>query len=110
MLGMHIYIGLEIGKEFLKLLDKHFDKNHPYHKIFNRKTIKISYSCMENFKTKILNHNNKILNKPTFKNKEQTCNCRAEQCPLNENCLAKNLIYKATVETDNTTKCYIGST
>ena len=26
---------------------------------------------MENFKTNILNHNNKILNKPTFNNKEK---------------------------------------
>ena len=67
---------------------------------------------MENFKTKILNHNNKILNKPTINNnkKEKTCNCRTELCPLNKNCLTSNLIYKATVKTDNTTKIYIGST
>ena len=45
----------KIGKEFLNLVNKHFDTNHPYHKIFNRNTLKISYSCMENFKTKILN-------------------------------------------------------
>ena len=33
-----------------------------------------------------------------------------EPCPLNKNCLASNLIYKATVKTDNTTKIYIRST
>ena len=65
---------------------------------------------MENFKTKLLNHNNKILNKPSFKKKEKTCKSRAEPCPLNKNCLASNLIYKATVKTDSTTKIYIGWT
>ena len=57
----------KIRKEFLKLINHHFDKIHTYYKIFNRNTIKLSYSCMENFKTKIFNHNNKIVNKPTLK-------------------------------------------
>ena len=35
---------------------------------------------------------------------------RAETFTLNKNCLAKYLIYKATVKTDNTIKIYIGST
>ena len=38
------------------------------------------------------------------------CNCGTEPCPLNQNCLASNLINKATVKTDNTTKIYIWST
>jgi len=67
-------VATKIGKEFLKLIDHYFDKNHPYHKIFNRNTIKLSYSCMENFKTKILNHNNKILNKPTINNNKKEKN------------------------------------
>jgi len=65
------------------------------------------------FITKILNHNNKLLIKPIINNKKKrkkTCNCRTEPCPLNKNCLTSNLIYKATVKTDNTTKIYIGST
>ena len=65
---------------------------------------------MENFKRKILNHNNKMLNIPSFKRKEKTCNCTAEPCPLNKNGLPNNLIYKVTVKTDNTTKNYIVST
>ena len=51
-----------------------------------------------------------FFSKPTFNKKEKTCNCRAEPCPLNKNCLASNLIYKATIKTDNTTKICIGST
>ena len=37
-----------IAKMFLKLVDKHFPCTHQLHKIFNRNTIKISYSCMSN--------------------------------------------------------------
>merc|ERR1712240_289728 len=58
---------------------KHFDENHPYHKIYNRNTLKISYSCMENFKTKILKHINKILNNRNPKIQEKTCNCKKEK-------------------------------
>ena len=39
-----------------------------------------------------------------FKKKEKTCNCKAEACPLNKYFLANNLIYKATVKTENITK------
>ena len=35
------------GKEFLRLIDKNFPINNPLHKILNRKTVKISYSCTE---------------------------------------------------------------
>ena len=34
------------GKMFLPLLDKHFPKHHKYYKLFNKKYVKISYSCM----------------------------------------------------------------
>ena len=37
-----------IGKIFFHLINKHFPKSNKLHKIFNRNTIKISYSCMKN--------------------------------------------------------------
>ena len=37
-----------IGKTFLKLVDKHFHRSSNLHKIFNRSTIKVSCSCTEN--------------------------------------------------------------
>ena len=49
---------------FLRLINKHFLPMHKYQKIFNRNTIKISYSCMPNIKSKISAHNTKTLNKP----------------------------------------------
>ena len=52
-----------IGKEFFKLVDKHFPRNHIYHPILSRKTIKLSYSCMPNMMSIIKGHNNSTLNK-----------------------------------------------
>ena len=53
-----------IGHRFLTLIDKHFPKDHKLRKIFNRNTIKINYSCMNNTKQNIDNHNKHILNSP----------------------------------------------
>ena len=52
-----------IGKEFLKLIDKNFPKDNPLSKIINRKTVKISYSCTSNMRSIITAHNKGILNK-----------------------------------------------
>ena len=38
----------KIGKLFSNLLDKHFPPPNKLHKLFNRTTVKISYSCMPN--------------------------------------------------------------
>ena len=40
---------INVGKYFLKLIDKHFKHDNILHKIFNRKTLKISYSCTKIF-------------------------------------------------------------
>ena len=50
-----------IGRQFLSLIDKHFPATNRLHKLFNRNTVKISYSCMENLKDVIRGHNNCIL-------------------------------------------------
>ena len=50
-----------IGKTFLKLLDKHFLKTNKLNKIFNRNNVKVSYSCLPNFGNMIKSHNNRIL-------------------------------------------------
>ena len=47
----------KIGKFFLQLIKKHFPKEHKFHKIFNKNTLKLSCSCMPNIKTKINAHN-----------------------------------------------------
>ena len=50
---------INIGKYFLNLIDKHFQKNNILSKIFNRNTLKISYSCTNNLSKIIINHNKK---------------------------------------------------
>ena len=59
-----------IGKFFSKLLNKHFPAGHKLYKIFNKNTLKLSYSCMRNLKAKIDGYNKKPLeNTPPPKTK-----------------------------------------
>ena len=54
-----------IGKTFLKLVKKHFPRNNSFHKIFNKNTIKISYSCMRNISSIIPSHKSILRPKAT---------------------------------------------
>ena len=73
----------------MKLVDKHFPHHHKFNKIFNRNTIKVSYSCMDNMESMIHKHNAKILN-PLPENTGNMCSCREKySCPLNGNCLKR---------------------
>ena len=98
-----------LGKHFLNLICKHFPRHHKFNKIFNKNTIKISYSCMDNMANIINKHNKKILRKTEAPTRE--CNCRVRaNCPLKGYCLVDNVIYKANIRCNNETKFYIGST
>ena len=100
----------KIGKEFLDIINKNFPKNHKYNKIFNRNTLKLSYSCTQNIKGIITNHNNKLINNKPSTTKA-TCNCRVKNnCPMRGECLKSGLIYKASVTSGNNERTYIGST
>ncbi|PIK41358.1 hypothetical protein BSL78_21790 [Apostichopus japonicus] len=103
-------VATNIGGTFLKLINKHFPKTSKLHKIFNRNTVKVSYSCMPNIASIIKGHNKRISTTHTSKEKE-ACNCRKKDtCPLNGNCQASNIIYKAEVKTTDNCKTYIGLT
>ena len=101
-----------VGKAFLGLITRHFPASHKYHKIFNKNTVKVSYSCMDNMERIIKKHNQKILNA----NQTTTthgCNCRKKAtCPLKNNCLTPSTVYNAKVTTteDPIRKNYIGLT
>ena len=97
-----------IGKLFLKLLKKHFTRDHKYFKIFNINTIKISYCCTSNIGNLIKQHNSNVLMKGEV-NDERPCNCRVkENCPLNGNCLAKNVVYEAKINHGTESMIYYG--
>ena len=101
-----------VAKQFLKLIDKHFPKHHRYRKIFNRNSVKCSYSCMRNMAAIISSHNSKVLNSTPNPTENRTCNCRQPQeCPLNGNCLTECVVYKATVSSaNNPNRIYYGLT
>ena len=110
-----------IAHNFLQLIDKHFPPSHKLHKLFNRHTVRVSYSCMDNMKTFIQKHNRRKLSQHDKQNQTRnqtnneppTCNCRVcNECPMAGNCLSKSVVYQADVTTDdnNETRSYIGIT
>ena len=105
-------IKTNLGRKFLNIVDRCFPKNHPLHKIFNRHTLKLSYSCMPNMKSIIASHNKKLLsdyNSTPPQQPDKECNCRNKhECPLERKCLQTNVVYQATITTDTTTESYVG--
>ena len=56
------------------------------------------YSCMPKMKSVIQNHNANLLSKHTTPVTARSCSCRQKpECPLNNECLSKILVYKAAV-------------
>ena len=86
-----------IGRTFPKLLKQHFPKANRLHKIFNKNTVKVSYSCMSNLSSIISSHNKRPL-RPRIS--EYGCNCRTrENSSLQNQCLTPNLIYQLMLKT-----------
>ena len=71
--------------------------------MFNRNTVKVSYSCMEN-----VNQINKRHKKRVTKSNERStppCNCRVKNnCPMNVDCRVENVVYKCNVSATEKSK------
>ena len=84
-----VNVATNVGKKFLEAIDECFPKNNPLNKIFNRNTMKLSYSCMPNISSIISSHNKSVLTKEAERNpvtNTQDCNCRKkETCHYQEN-------------------------
>ena len=105
------HVSANIGKKFIKIIDEVFTKKHPLHQIFNKNTLKISYSCMPNMKQIIQKHNRSQLQQRENNSNSRMCNCRnPDSCPLNGECLKKCIIYQATVSTNQKVETYVGLT
>ena len=69
---------------------------------------------MSNVKSIITSHNTRIIRKIQPQDiSAEICNCRNKHaCPLQNKCMSKDIVYKATISTGNTqdTKHYIGMT
>ena len=85
----------DIGRQFLKLIDKNFPSNNPISEIISRKTVKLSYSCTDNMEKVISKHNKKILAEETEETNKKNCNCRIKaNCPVDNECLTESLYTK----------------
>ena len=100
-----------IGRQFLELVDKHFPRGSQLHKLFNRNSVKISYSTTKNIKAIITGNNSKLLRPARNDENRRDCNCRSPgNCPLNGRCLQESVIYSSKVSSNVETKEYIGVT
>ena len=101
-------VSTNVAKIFLKLVDKHFPSNNKLHKIFNRNTVKVSYSCTNNIGQIIKSQNNKLTAQPV--EPDLPCNCPSiPECPLDGKCRATNVIYKCTASApEHPNKIYLG--
>ena len=75
--------------------------------IFNKNTVKVSYSCTQNMLQIIKGHNKKIVQKEIQETLE--CNCRVKtDCPLYGDCRKESVIHKCIATTCNSKKVYLG--
>ena len=88
------------------MIDKHFKHNNILHKIFNRKALKISYSCTKNIFQIINNHNKVIIkefpdrtnNNNNNNSKQNECNCKTQMnCPMNRFCNLDYVVYQGII-------------
>ena len=89
-------------------MKKHFPNGNPLHKIFNKNTLKVSYSCMGNMASIITSDNCTKLN-PDVSLKYR-CNCRStNEYPSQNKYLTPQTVYHANVKNcTNDEKFYSG--
>ena len=103
-------VSTNVEKKFLQLLSHHFPPSNKHHKIFNKKTMKVSYCYNQNVASIIKSHNKKMIN--TSMKSVLLCNCRKKhECPLDSKCRAENVVYKCVASLDGyPNKVYLGIT
>ena len=66
---------------------------------------------MDNMEKLTKAHNNKLINKNNNHTTQPRCNCRnKDDCPLPGKCTSQNIVYQATVTSQNEEKIYVGLT
>ena len=94
-----MHVKTNVGKEFLKLVDRAFPPSNPLHKLFNRHTLKVSYRCMPNMASAVSRHNKGLLQQ-NLENTPPPCKCKTP-CPVGGQCTLKDVVYQARVEEKN---------
>ena len=100
-----------IGKQFFRILAQCFPAENPLSKLFNKNTVKLSYSCMPNVASIISGHNKKVINTEEG-NGPPPCTCTLYDCEVEGKCEQTGVIYqcKVTETTRGTSETYIGLT
>ena len=82
------------------MIDQDFPKSNKLHAIFNRYTVKVSYSCKHVEHDKVVNKDVKEL---------KSCNGRVKsECSLNDQWQVADIVYKCTVlSPDKPNKVYL---
>ena len=99
-------VKINVGKEFLKLVDRSFPPDNPLHKLFSRQTVKLGYRCMPNMKTEVSRHNCKVLKEDQVQAATPRCKCEGgpPDCPVQGDCRKTGVVYQASVEDKQTGK------
>ena len=91
-------------------MDRCFTSENPLRKIFNKNTLKISYSTTKSISNIISAHNKKILRQSEMNTNK--CNCRGgvKNCPIDGRCQEEGTVYQADISApDEEDKVYIGA-
>ena len=79
--------------------------------MFNRNKVKMSYRITPNLKKIIAAQNSKVIRQSENSDQMKTCNCpKTKICPLQGKCLLDNVVYQATVKSNNSEETYVGLT
>ena len=92
------------------MIDQQFRKSNKFHIIFNKNTVKISYSCTQRMPSIIKCHNQQFINKDVKELKP--CNCKVKsECSLNCHCqVTEIIIYKSTkLSPEKPNKLFLGT-
>ena len=106
-------IKTNLGKQFLQIVIECFPPSHKLRKIFNKNSVKLSYSCLPNVGSRILNGTNRKFSNVTSLNQDATKDCvghrRGAGCPVSNGiCNRNNNVYKASITSGNQVFNYVG--
>ena len=87
-----------VAKMFLQLIDTHLLPSNNLHEIFNRNTVKVSYSSTQNISQIIKGYNKKFIQIRRDHQLERNCRIKTK-CPRNSDCRKENVIYNYTALT-----------
>ena len=96
---------VDVGKYFLRLIDKHFEQDNILHKVFDGRALKVSYSCTNDISQVMSSHSDELVNKfhnrvsgSDINGEKIECDCGSQSdCPVSGLCSLDGVVYRAIV-------------